>query len=392
VLIDGTAHLPHWCDEPVRDRLAARFSLPVAVDNDANCAALAEGVLGAARGARVSLTVTVGTGVGMGLVVDGRLHHGARGGAGELGHLPLGSGEVACECGIENCVEPEMCGSGLVESARRRGLAVDDAEAVFALAAAGDAVAAGLVERLADRLGAAIATAVNLFDPEVVAIGGGGARGRRAARTRAPRGRSATRCRRTAAVCASWRRNSVSARASWVPGCSRGGNSRRNRGGGVMAELKTKVNTSSVAKFLERCRRREAAREARMILALMKQVTKLPPKMWGTAIVGFGSYIYRYSSGREGTWPLAAFSPRKDLTLYITGGTKAHADLLARLGRHKRGGSCLYLPSLDDVDLAVLRQIVKQSVALTRKKWGATAVAKAAARARRATKSSAASR
>lgn len=175
-LVDRTAHLPHWRDEPLRARLVERFGAPAAVDNDANCAALAEHTLGAARGARVSLTVTLGTGVGCGIVVDGRIQRGARGGAGEIGHLPLGGGAHPCTCGIERCVEPEMSGSGLVGRAREIGLEAADAEAVFALAAGGDARAKGLVDHMADRLGAALATAINLLDPDVVVIGGGVAR------------------------------------------------------------------------------------------------------------------------------------------------------------------------------------------------------------------------
>lgn len=175
-LVDRTAHLPHWRNEPLRERLAARFKVPAAVDNDANCAALAEHTLGAARGARVSLTVTLGTGVGCGIVVEGRVQHGARGGAGEIGHLPLGSGEHPCTCGIERCVEPEMSGSGLIERAREAGLEARDAQAVFAAAAAGEPRARALVARMADRLGAALATAINLLDPDVVVIGGGVAR------------------------------------------------------------------------------------------------------------------------------------------------------------------------------------------------------------------------
>lgn len=172
-LEDRTAHLPHWRNEPLRERLEARFGRPARVDNDANCAALAEHALGAARGARTSLTLTLGTGVGCGIVVDGRVHRGARGGAGELGHVPLGSGAHPCACGVEACVEPEMSGSGLVRAARAAGYDVRTAQQVFERAAAGDGDAARLVARLADRLGAAIATAVHLLDPDVVVVGGG---------------------------------------------------------------------------------------------------------------------------------------------------------------------------------------------------------------------------
>jgi glucokinase len=172
-LVDRTAHLPHWIDLDLREALERRLSLPVAIENDANLAALAEHVHGAARGARVSIAVTLGTGIGCGIVIEGRIFRGARGGAGELGHVPLGSGADACACGVPQCVEPEASGSGLARAAARLGFEPADAETVFQRAAGGDAAARELVERFADRLGATLAAAVNILDPEVVVIGGG---------------------------------------------------------------------------------------------------------------------------------------------------------------------------------------------------------------------------
>ena len=171
--IGTTAHLPHWDGMAVRERLVPSLGSRVRVDNDANCAALAEARIGAARGARVSLTLTLGTGIGCGIVVDGRVMRGAHGGAGEIGHLPLGSGALRCRCGVERCVEPEASASGLVEAARAAGLEVADGAAVFAAAARGDAVATQLVDRMADRLGALISIAVDLLDPNIVVVGGG---------------------------------------------------------------------------------------------------------------------------------------------------------------------------------------------------------------------------
>ena len=172
-LAGATPHLHFWDAFPLRERLAARLGVPVSVDNDANLAALAEHRLGAARGARVSITVTVGTGIGAGIVVDGRVMRGARGGAGEIGHLALGGGGAACRCGIPGCVEPEASGSGLARQARALGLVPAEASSVFAAAAAGDERARALLEGMADRLGAAIGAAVNLIDPEIVVVGGG---------------------------------------------------------------------------------------------------------------------------------------------------------------------------------------------------------------------------
>jgi len=171
-LVDRTAHLPHWRDLPLREELEKIFGRPVAVDNDANLAALAEHTLGAARGSRVSITITLGTGIGCGIVVEGRLLRGAHGGAGELGHVPLGGGEP-CTCGVPGCAEPEASASGLLRRARAAGIEAADAAGVFDHAAAGDATAGRLVAGMADRLGALIATVVDVIDPEVVVVGGG---------------------------------------------------------------------------------------------------------------------------------------------------------------------------------------------------------------------------
>jgi glucokinase len=171
-LVGRTPHLPHWDSLPLRALLTARLGTSLVVENDANLAALAEHRVGAARGARVSLTITVGTGIGCGVIVEGRVLRGAHGGAGELGHLPM-DGRFPCRCGVPGCVEPECSGSGLVARAAEVGLVVSDAAAVFAAAAAGEPRATRLIERMTDRLGALIAAAVQLLDPEVVVVGGG---------------------------------------------------------------------------------------------------------------------------------------------------------------------------------------------------------------------------
>jgi hypothetical protein len=99
------------------------------------------------------------------------------------------------------------------------------------------------------------------------------------------------------------------------------------------------------------------------VLDLMREATGADPVMWGTSIVGFGRYRYRYNSGREGEWPIIGFSPRKnDLTLYLMDGFAGRDELLERLGKHKTGKSCLYLKRLSQVDLAVLRELIFQSV------------------------------
>ena len=118
-----------------------------------------------------------------------------------------------------------------------------------------------------------------------------------------------------------------------------------------------------VVAFLERVAPAKRRRDARTMLDVMARVTGEPPRLWGT-IVGFGSYHYRYASGREGDGPAAAFAPRKAaLVVYLVDGIGGHADLLGRLGPHATGVSCLYMKDLAAIDLAVLERIIARSYA-----------------------------
>lgn len=131
-----------------------------------------------------------------------------------------------------------------------------------------------------------------------------------------------------------------------------------------MAELKTKPTDKSVEDFINGLSDENRRNDCRAVLQLMKRVTKSKPRMWGPSIVGFGSYHYKYASGREGDWFVAGFSPRKqDLTLYIMAGLPRYAELLSKLGKHKSGKSCLYVKRLSDIDMDVLEDLVQQSVA-----------------------------
>ena len=130
-----------------------------------------------------------------------------------------------------------------------------------------------------------------------------------------------------------------------------------------MAELKTQPNDQSVHTFLNSVENDKKRQDSFTLLQLMEEVTGAAPKMWGDSIVGFGSYHYKYASGREGDWFLAGFSPRKqNLTLYIMAGFDEYDALLSKLGKHKTGKSCLYINKLEDVDLDTLRELVKRSV------------------------------
>lgn len=135
-----------------------------------------------------------------------------------------------------------------------------------------------------------------------------------------------------------------------------------------MAELKTKPNEQSVDAFLNGIADEKVRRDCHTILEIMQQASGAEPKMWGDSIVGFGSYHYKYASGREGDWMLTGFSPRvQNLTLYIMSGFERYDELMGRLGKYKTGKSCLYIKKLEDIDLPVLRELVAQSVEHMRK-------------------------
>jgi len=138
-----------------------------------------------------------------------------------------------------------------------------------------------------------------------------------------------------------------------------------------MAELKTKPNKLSVEKFLKNIPDKKKQEDAFIIMNLMKKITKEEPVMWGPSIVGYGNYHYKYESGREGDWFLTGFSPRKqNLTLYLMSGFKKYDELMKKLGKHKTGGSCLYIKKLEDVDMKILKELITQSVKwMKNKKW-----------------------
>jgi hypothetical protein len=130
-----------------------------------------------------------------------------------------------------------------------------------------------------------------------------------------------------------------------------------------MAELKTKRNKASVKGFLAKIKDEGKRRDAQAVLELMHDAAGAKPEMWGSSIVGFGSYHYRGRSGQEGDWPLVGFSPRKQyLTLYIMPGFERYPDLMRKLGKYKTGVSCLYIKSLEDVHLPTLKKLIRESV------------------------------
>jgi hypothetical protein len=138
-----------------------------------------------------------------------------------------------------------------------------------------------------------------------------------------------------------------------------------------MAELKTKQNENNVVEFLNSIGDEQRKLDCLVLIELFKEITNESPKMWGTSIVGFGSYHYKYDSGREGDSCLIGFSPRKqNLTIYITAGFKEYDDIMQELGKYKIGSSCLYVKRLSDINTAKLKELANSSIAFIKKKYG----------------------
>lgn len=177
-----------WRDMPVRDRIGTALGLPASLDNDANCALLGEHWVGAARGARDAVCFTIGTGIGGGVVVGGKLVHGASDVAGEIGHITIEVNGRRCGCGNDGCLEAYASGPAIARRAveaieagatsdlvDRAGGQLDriTAQTVFEAVAAGDALADELVRDTARYLGVGIANLLNVLNPEVVVVCGG---------------------------------------------------------------------------------------------------------------------------------------------------------------------------------------------------------------------------
>jgi Domain of unknown function (DU1801) len=138
-----------------------------------------------------------------------------------------------------------------------------------------------------------------------------------------------------------------------------------------MADIKTKKTDESFVKFLNTVPDETKRKDCFAIAEMMKTISKCEPKMWGTAIIGFGSYHYKYESGHEGDMCMIGFSPRKqNITLYISGGINHHPDLLEKLGKHKTSKGCLYLNKLSDIDAEILKKLIKAAFAHMKNKHG----------------------
>ncbi len=137
-----------------------------------------------------------------------------------------------------------------------------------------------------------------------------------------------------------------------------------------MAELKTKPTTARVTDFLAAVDDPQKRADCKKIAAMMRKATGKRAKMWGSSIIGYGSYHYKYASGQEGDFMITGFSPRKQaISVYIMPGFSGFDSLMKKLGKHKTGKSCLYIKRLSDVDESVLEKLITKSVEYMRKKY-----------------------
>lgn len=139
-----------------------------------------------------------------------------------------------------------------------------------------------------------------------------------------------------------------------------------------MYEAKTKPSAASVQAYINAIADEQRREDCRALIALLIRVTKCEPTMWGSGIVGFGSYHYRYASGHEGDAPLAGFSSRKAaISIYVMAGFEGSESLLAQLGKRKVAKACLYVKRLADIDLKVLQKLASGSVAEMKRRYPA---------------------
>ncbi len=137
-----------------------------------------------------------------------------------------------------------------------------------------------------------------------------------------------------------------------------------------MAENKTKPTMQSASRFINDIENKQKRSDVKKVAAMMRKATGKKAAMWGSAIVGYGQYHYKYASGREGDYMLVGFSPRKQaLTIYIMTGFKKFEPLMKKLGKYKTGKSCLYINKLSDVDEHVLERLINGSVKSMREKY-----------------------
>ncbi len=171
-IVENDANLG-FINTPLRAMLEERIGKPVRVGNDANCAALGEQVAGSGIGTNSFIAITLGTGVGGGIIIDGKLLTGINGAAGEIGHMVIDREGIPCKCGRIGCFEQYASATALIRNAKEKGLPISSAKDVFTLSSTGNLIAAELIDDYIEYLSVGIVNLINIFQPDMISLGGG---------------------------------------------------------------------------------------------------------------------------------------------------------------------------------------------------------------------------
>lgn len=173
MIVTATPNLKDWAGTPLKDIIEERFNLPTYVDNDGNVAALGEWWAGGGKGARCLLCLTIGTGIGSGIVYNGKVFRGAKGVGAELGHMSIKYDGIRCNCGGVGCIEAYASGPALIKSIQEKGRSIATPEEIQRYAESGDRIVLEAIEEIGTLLGYAMVSFINIFNPDIILLSGG---------------------------------------------------------------------------------------------------------------------------------------------------------------------------------------------------------------------------
>lgn len=173
MIVTATPNLKDWAGTPLKDIIEKKFSLPTYVDNDGNVAALGEWWAGGGRGARCLLCLTIGTGIGSGIIYEGRVFRGAKGVGAELGHMSIKYDGIRCNCGGIGCIEAYASGPALIKKLQEKGKSISVPDEILKYAENGDKAVLEAIEEIGTLLGYAMVSFINIFNPDIILLSGG---------------------------------------------------------------------------------------------------------------------------------------------------------------------------------------------------------------------------
>ncbi|MBC7321158.1 ROK family protein [bacterium] len=173
MIVTATPNLKDWAGTPLKDIIEERFNLPTYVDNDGNVAALGEWWAGGGRGARCLLCLTIGTGIGSGIIYNGKVFRGAKGVGAELGHMSIKYDGIRCNCGGVGCIEAYASGPALIRRLQEKGKSITTPEEIQRCAESGDKIVLEAIEEIGTLLGYATVSFINIFNPDIILLSGG---------------------------------------------------------------------------------------------------------------------------------------------------------------------------------------------------------------------------